>query len=64
MVKRIPIAVAYNYRRKTFVKQFDDLLCPDKLITNRSNLLPKGSEILQIGVGSTFYTQYQQKYIK
>ena len=63
-MKQIPIAVAYQYRRKVFVKEFTDLRCPDPLITNRSNKLPKGCEILQIGVGSNFYNQYQAKYIK
>lgn len=63
MVKRVPIAVVYTYRRKTYVKEFTDLRCPDLLITSRTNKLPKGCEIVQIGQGSKFYQQYQAKYL-
>lgn len=63
MVIRTPIAVVYKYRRKVFVKEFTDLRCPDPLITSRSNKLPKGCEIIQIGQGSKFYQQYQAKYL-
>ena len=62
-MNRTPIAVVYTYRRKTYVKEFTDLRCPDPLITNRSNKLPKGSEILHIGVGSKFYQLYKNKYL-
>lgn len=63
--KYIPIAVAYkSVRGKNYVKKFTDLNCPDKLITNRSNLLPKGCEILEIAVGERFYKLFQKKYIK
>lgn len=63
MVNRVPIAVVYTYRRKTYVKEFTDLRCPDPLITSRSNRLPKGCEILHIGQGSKFFKQYQAKYL-
>ena len=64
MVYRIPIAVAYKKKSgsKVWVKEFTDLPSPDKLITNRSTLLPQGCQILQIGVGSSFYQEYQSKY--
>ena len=59
-----PIAVAYKkkYGKKICVKEFTDVRCPDKLITKRTNLLPKDCEILQIGVGSKFYKLYTEKY--
>jgi hypothetical protein len=43
MVYRIPIAVAYKKKSgsKVWVKEFTDLPSPDKLITNRSTLLPQ-----------------------
>ena len=62
MIVRTPIAVAYLYRRKHYVKVFTDLRCPDPLITNKSTKLPKGAEILDIGVGSKFEKQYKKKY--
>ena len=59
-----PIAVAYKKKtgKKVWVTQFTDLPCPDKLITKRSKLLPEGSEIVQMGVGSKFYKLYTKKY--
>ena len=64
MTERVPIAVAYQVRKKVYVKEFKDLRTPDSLITNRSTKLPPNSEILQIGVGSNFYQQYIKKYKK
>ena len=61
---RIPISVAYLYRRKNYVKTFTDLRSADLLITNKSTKLPKGSEILEIGVGSRFEEKYKKKYLK
>lgn len=46
------------------IREFTDLRSPDKLITNRSNLLPKDCEILEIGVGSLFLEKYKTKYSK
>lgn len=63
MVKRIPIAVVYKYRRKIHVKEFTDLRYPDPIISIKSNKLPRGSEILHIGQGSKFFKQYQEKYL-
>ncbi len=63
MIKRVPIAVVYKYRRKIYVKEFKDLRCPDPLITNRSTKLPYQAEILHIGQGSKFYQLYQNKYL-
>lgn len=63
MIERTPIAVVYQLKNKTYVKEFTDLVCPDPLITNRSKLLPEGAEIIQIGQGSSFFKQYESKYI-
>jgi len=61
---KTPISVAYRKKSgtKVWVKTFTDLLCPDKLITNRSTKLPEGSEIVEIGVGSAFESIYKKKY--
>ena len=57
-----PIAVAYKKKSgsKVWVKEFNDIRCPDKLITK----LPEGCEIVALGVGSRFYKQYKHKYEK
>ena len=59
-----PITVAYRKKtgQKVWIKTFTDLRTPDRLITNRSNLLPEGSDILEIGVGSKFEDMYKKKY--
>lgn len=64
--KQTPISVAYRKKtgQKVWIKTFTDLRSPDRLITNRSNLLPTGSEILEIGVGSKFEAWYNKKYNK
>lgn len=41
---------------------FTDLRNPDKLITSRSKLIPSGSEIVEMGVGSNFKETYKKKY--
>ena len=66
MVTYIPIAVAFKKKwgSKVWVKEFTDQRTPDKIISKRSNKLPKGSEILEIGVGSGFYEKYIKKYGK
>ena len=64
MVERIPIAVVYQLKNKTYVKQFTDIPTPDSLITKRSTKLPSDCEIIQIGVGSKFYKEYLSKYKK
>lgn len=46
------------------IREFTDLRSPDKLITNRSNLIPKDCEILELGVGSIFLDKYKSKYLK
>jgi len=62
--KQIPIAVAYKKRTgtKVWVKEFEYINSPDKLITKRSNYLPEGSEIIEIGVGAKFFERYTKKY--
>lgn len=61
---QIPISVAYKKKTgtKVWIKTFTDLRTPDRLITNRSTLLPEGSDILEIGVGSNFEAYYKKKY--
>jgi|SaaInlStandDraft_1057018.scaffolds.fasta_scaffold126171_2 hypothetical protein len=41
---------------------FTDLRCPDRLLTNRSTLIPSGSEIKEIGVGKKYRNLYKSKY--
>ena len=62
--EQTPISVAYKKKTgtKVWIKTFTDLRSPDRLITNRSTLLPTGSEILEIGVGSNFEATYKKKY--
>ena len=64
MVERPPIVVAYKKKwgTKTWLKVFNDLPCPDKIISKRSKLLPEGSEILELGVGSGFIEKYKKKF--
>lgn len=64
--EQTPISVAYRKKtgQKVWIKTFTDLRSPDRLITNRSNLLPEGSDILEIGVGSKFEAYYNKKYNK
>jgi len=68
MIKReyTPITVAYKkkYGNKVYVKEFLNERCPDTLITKASNKLPKDCEILDIGVGKSFFAAYTKKYCK
>lgn len=63
-VKYTPISVVYKTPRakKARIKTFDDVRTPDRIITNRSNLLPSNSDILEIGVGEVFQEKYKKKY--
>ena len=62
--KYTPIAVAYKkkYGKKVYVQEWTDQRSPDKLLNSRSKILPKDSEILDIGVGSKFFYKYKTKY--
>ena len=64
MIVRTSIVVVYKKKlgKKVQMKEFTELPCPDKLITNSSKLLPKGAEVLEIGVGSIFEQKYKKKY--
>jgi hypothetical protein len=44
------------------LKVFNDLPCPDKIISSRSKLLPEGSEIIDLGVGKDFIKKYKKKH--
>ena len=64
MVVRPTIVVAYKRKwgKKVVLKIFNDLPCPDKIISSRSKLLPEGSEILDLGVGESFIEKYKKKH--
>ena len=64
MVVRPTIVVAYKRKWGNVVrlKIFNDLPCPDKIISSRSKLLPEGSEILEMGVGKGFIEKYKKKF--
>lgn len=59
-----PIAVAYKtkFGKKVKVEVFTEERCPDRLISKRTNLLPKDCEILEIGVGAAYEAKYLKKY--
>lgn len=61
-----PIIVAYKTKTgsKVWIKKFIDQPSPDKIISSRSNKLPKGCEILDLGVGARFEDIYKKKYCK
>ena len=46
------------------IKKFTDQRTPDKILSTRSNKLPKGCEVLEVGVGSKFEDIYKKKYGK
>ena len=62
----IPISVVFKrgegIKEKIYLKTFFDLRCPDKLITKRTNLLPKDCVIMEIAVGAKFHKLFQKKY--
>jgi hypothetical protein len=64
MAERPTIVVAYKRKwgKKVMLKVFNDLPCPDKIISSRSKLLPEGSEILDLGVGEGFIEKYKKKH--
>lgn len=64
MVVRPTIVVAYKTKwgKKVKLKVFNDLPCPDKIISTRSKVLPEGCEILELGVGKDFIKRYKKKF--
>ena len=66
VIEYTPIVVAFKKKTgtKVWIKTFTNLRTPDPLITNRSKLLPEGSEIVDLGVGSYFEEKYRKKYQK
>lgn len=63
MRKYTPISIVVEGPRGGLkLLTFTDVRCPDRLITNRSTLVPSGSEIKEIGVGSKFREIYKKKY--
>ena len=61
---KTPISVAYRKKSgtKVWVKTFTDQATPDKILSTRSNKLPKDCEVLEVGVGSKFEALYKKKY--
>ena len=68
MIKRTytPIAVAYKkkYGKKVIVKEFIYERTPDRILNARTNILPKDCEVLDVGIGKSFYEIYKKKYEK
>lgn len=64
MVTRPTIVVAYKTKwgKKVKLKVFNDLPCPDKILSTRSKLLPEGADILELGVGENFIKRYKKKF--
>ena len=62
--QKVPITVAYKKRtgKKVWLKTFTNLVNPDRIITNRSTLLPPGTEIVEIGIGYKFEELYKKKF--
>ena len=61
---QVPISVAFRKKSgtKVWIKTFTDQKTPDKILSTRSNKLPKGCEVLEVGVGSRFEELYKKKY--
>jgi hypothetical protein len=61
---QIPISVAYRKKTgsKVWIKTFTDQKTPDKILSTRSNKLPKDCIVLEVGVGSAFENIYRKKY--
>ena len=65
MIEYTPITIVYKTKRGAVkIETFNNLRCPDPLITKRSTKIPLESEILEIGVGSSFRKKYMKKYKK
>lgn len=64
MKKHIPISVAFKKKTgsKVWIKTFTDQRTPDRINAKKGTLLPAGSEIIEMGVGSKFEERYKQKY--
>ena len=64
--KYTPIAVAYRKKSgiRVWVKEFTDQRCIDRINSSRSKLLPKDCEIVEMGVGKKFFSNYIKKYTK
>lgn len=60
-----PITVAFKkkYGKKVYIQTFIDQRTPDRINNNRSNVLPKDCEVLDIGVGKRFEAKYKKKYL-
>jgi hypothetical protein len=63
-VTRPTIVVVYKKKwgNKVYIKVFTDQPTPDKIILENTKLLPKGAEILDLGVGESFINRYKKKH--
>ena len=63
-VERPTIVVVYKKKwgNKVYIKVFTDQPTPDKIILENTKLLPKGAEILDLGVGESFINRYKKKH--
>jgi hypothetical protein len=60
-----PIVVVYKLpkARKLRIKVFTNLSCPDPILGKKSSkYLPQGTELIEIGVGKSFYEKYKKKH--
>lgn len=63
---KIPIVCVYKGKRsnsKVYIRVFNNILVDDILsTTKRKPLIPKDSQILELGVGTGFLEKYKKKY--
>ena len=63
-VERPTIVVVYKKKwgNKVYMKVFTDQPTPDKILLESTKLIPKGAEILDLGVGESFIKRYKSKH--
>ena len=63
-VERPTIVVVYKKKwgNKVYMKVFTDQPTPDKILLENTKLIPKGAEILDLGVGESFVKRYKSKH--
>ena len=64
MPVRPTIVVVYKKKwgNKVYMKVFTDQPTPDKILLESTKLIPKGAEILDLGVGESFIKRYKSKH--
>ena len=63
-VERPTLVVVYKKKwgNKVYMKVFTDQPTPDKILLENTKLIPKGAEILDLGVGESFVKRYKSKH--